>query len=239
MNPSQRRFWLWMAGIVLLAPIALLIIFFIGIFCTQTGYALMGYHTFVYNGEKIARIAQDTGNPKECDKIRVVYAMNTNTYLERQYCIYTYAKLTHDPSACELLMPGEYGWSCLGTIEGQLFSGRLCTRSGALDHVIVYCNRESEGELSIDRPQIEDCSRYKRNDLREWCYGARTELLKDIYDCHRITHDVVRDYCEYSYALKIRDPTHCSAVSDERRRDFCLEYVSLSVKYRGKGPIAK
>ncbi len=152
---------------------------------------------------------------------------------QSRLCVYIYAKLTQDPSACELLMPSDYGWSCLGAVEEKLFSGRLCTRSGALDHPVVYCNRESEGELTIDRPQIKDCSQYKRKDLREWCYDARTEVLDGAHDCQRITRDVVRDFCEYNYALKMRNPSLCSAVKDGKRRDFCTTYVSLSVKYRG------
>ena len=104
-------------------------------------------------------------------------------------------------------------------------------RSGALDHPIVYCNRESEGELTIDRPQLEDCEQYKRTDLREWCYDARTELIDGVHECQKITRDVVRDHCEYSYALKTRDPSSCSAVQDDKRRAFCTQNVALSVKY--------
>ena len=153
----------------------------------------------------------------------------------RRLCVYKVAKFSQDPSACELLLPSDYGWSCLGAVEEKLFSGRLCTRSGALDHPVVYCNRESEGELTIDRPQIEDCSQYKRKDLREWCYDARTELLDGAHDCQNITRDVVRDFCEYNYAIKMKDPLLCSSVKDGKRREFCMTYVSLSVKYRGSG----
>ncbi|MBU0766968.1 hypothetical protein KKF55_04280 [Patescibacteria group bacterium] len=153
------------------------------------------------------------------------------TYEMQMRCVYVYAKLTKNPTACELLLPSDYGWSCLGVISGKLFAGRLCTRSGSLEHIKVYCNRESEGELSIDRPQIDNCLLYERKDLREWCYDARTELLDNTYNCQQITQDAVRDHCEYSYALKLRDPQFCFSIKDKPRREFCEFRVDMMLKY--------
>ena len=169
---------------------------------------------------------------RECDDLIWFEIMSPTEADQRAGCIYEYAKLTQDPSACELLLPSDYGWSCLGEISGAVFEGKPCRYSSVSDD--VYCNKSfSEGELTIEHPQMENCSLYKRNDLREWCYFERTAQLKETHECNAISHPIVHDYCEYNYAIKMRDPLLCSAVKDKKRQDFCTTYVSLSVKYRG------
>ena len=182
----------------------------------------------------IAQYAAEQGDVRLCRRIIGLpwpTVGGPSTADARLSCIHDYASLTKDPSVCELLMPTDYGFSCLGAVSGKLFAGQHCTRSGSLDHVVVYCNRESEGEVTIDRPQIDDCSLYERRDLREWCYNTRTELKEDAHECKRISHPIMYDECEYNYALKQRDPSLCSPIKDEKRRDFCTLYVELSVKY--------
>ena len=155
------------------------------------------------------------------------------TYELQMECVYEYASLTLDPTACELLLPSDYGWSCLGAVEEKLFLGDPCYYSPVRDD--VYCNKNySEGELTIEHPQMDNCSLYQRNDLREWCHYERTLTSKDVHECDSITHPVVYDNCEYSHALKLKDLSFCSPIKDPSRRSFCEFRVKMAVKYSGK-----
>ena len=155
------------------------------------------------------------------------------TYELQMECVYDYASLTLDPTACELLLPSDYGWSCLGAVEEKLFLGDPCYYSPVRDD--VYCNKNySEGELTIEHPQMDNCSLYQRNDLREWCHYERTLTSKDVHECDSITHPVVYDNCEYSHALKLKDLSFCSPIKDPSRRSFCEFRVKMAVKYSGK-----
>jgi len=216
-----------------LIAIAILFCFLVATFLVYVYpryYILDGSRT----GTDIAEeILANKRSPTECSHVLDFDPFPSPSADEQsRLCVYMYAKLTQDPSACELLLPSEYGWSCLGEISGAVFEGKPCRFSSVRDD--VYCNKNfSEGELTIEHPQIENCLLYKRKDLQEWCHFERTAKLKETHECSVISHLIVRDYCEYNYAIKMRDPHLCSAVKDEKRRDFCTTYVSLSVKYRG------
>ena len=227
MNLMRRS--LIMFGTIVAIPV-ILVLLLLG-----RGIALqmMGYPVDIPPSDLAEAIAAEGGDPLLCRRLQqTVPTMGPSLTEKRMLCFYLLAQKLKDPSVCELLMPTDYGFSCLGAVSGKLFAGQHCTRSGSLDHVVVYCNRESEGEVTIDRPQIDDCSLYERRDLREWCFNTRTELRKDAHECNRISHPIMYDECEYNYALKQRDPSLCSPIKDEKRRDFCTLYVELSVKYR-------
>ncbi|PIR48151.1 hypothetical protein COU80_06010 [Candidatus Peregrinibacteria bacterium CG10_big_fil_rev_8_21_14_0_10_55_24] len=217
---------------ILVSPIVLLIVLFICSEAYGVGLSALGYYVND-TGEEVARIAAEKHDVSICRKMRQTwFVIGPQAGEQRALCIYTYAKLTSDPSACELLMPSAYGWSCLGELSGTVFEGKPCNYSSVRDE--VYCNRNfSEGELTIEQPQIEDCNLYSRTDLREWCHFERTKRREGVHECNAINHPMVLDYCEYNYAIKMRDPSLCAAVKDEERRSFCTTYVSLSVKYRG------
>ena len=181
----------------------------------------------------IAQYAAEQGDVRLCRRIIGLpwpTVGGPSTADARLSCIHDYASLTHDPSACELLMPSEYGWSCLGEVHQKIFKEIPCWYSTVNDR--TFCNEfYSEGELTIEHPQMKDCSVYLRKDLREWCHYERTTRMKGVHDCDQITHPVVYDNCGYSYALKERDPALCAPIKDTKRRDFCTLYVELSVKY--------
>ena len=155
------------------------------------------------------------------------------TYELQMECVYEYASLTLDPTACELLLPSDYGWSCLGEVASSLFNGKPCRYSEPQDN--LYCNKNfSEGELTIDHPQVDNCDLYNRSDLKDWCHFERTKRFKEIYECNFVKHEIVKDYCEYNYALKMRDPSLCSPIKDPSRRSFCEFRGKIAVKYSGK-----
>ena len=114
----------------------------------------LGYYVDNTGGE-IGRLAAGKRMFLCVKKSLFIHIFGPSTVSRRRECVYTYASLTKDPSACELLMPSDYGFSCLGEVEGKLFSGEPCYYSAVRKD--VYCNTKySEGELSIDNPQIEN-----------------------------------------------------------------------------------
>src|SRR3990167_3558639 len=84
----------------------------------------LGYH--FQPGWEVARNLVERGNSvRECEKVRVMpwNMIGPTESQQRGMCIYEYAKLTKEPSACELLMPSSYGLSCVG---GALDFQRPC-----------------------------------------------------------------------------------------------------------------
>ncbi|MBU1956904.1 hypothetical protein KJ680_00700 [bacterium] len=84
---------------------------------------LVGYKVNNDSGE-VAEIAAREGNIELCDKIINYGIFGPPSDESRMHCVYRYASLTKDPSACDLLMPSSYGWSCLGAARKK---GEICS----------------------------------------------------------------------------------------------------------------
>ena len=137
-------------------------------------------------------------------------------------CIHEYAKLTKDPSACELLLPGEYGWDCLGTVASLLNTGSGCSSYASGE---ILCASGVKGR-SVG---VDDCKLYHGKDLQFWCYIERTRTLEGVNDCQKISDEypLVKDECSRWYAYKKKDPSLCSLVRDDKLRKIC----ELKIKY--------
>ncbi|MBU1123124.1 hypothetical protein KJ652_00875 [Patescibacteria group bacterium] len=196
----------------------------------------IGLHIFYYEHtsptELATKLIEEDKDANNCFLLRTFdIGPRPTTYELQMRCVYKYASLTKDPSACELLMPSDYGWSCLGAVEEKLFLGDPCYYSTVRNR--VYCNRKySEGELTIEDPQMDNCSSYERNDLREWCHFERTARIAYAHECDQITHPVVYDNCEYNYAIKMKDIKYCDAIKDPERINMCKVYLEMVKKYK-------
>ena len=220
--------------IVVLSPVLVPLLFLAGSALMAGVYWLFGYYVNI-PGWRMGQIAAEKESVEECELLRKTWYFGgfDSGDMHRSECIHTYASLTLDPTACELLLPSDYGWSCLGEVSGKLFEEEPCSYSSVRDR--VYCNKHfSEGELALDHPQMENCDLYTRKDLREWCHYQRTFAQKNIYECGDITNPVVYDDCQYSYALKSDDINLCSPILDPSRRSFCEFRVKMALKYSAK-----
>ncbi len=89
-------------------------------------------------------------------------------------CIHEYAALAQDPTACELLLPSEYGLSCIG---------------------------ESMSRIYIDNPDVEhvkfaDCAQVKGESLtQDRCGYLKAHYSRSTKDCEPIQNDVIRKAC--------------------------------------------
>ena len=80
---------------------------------------VLGFHPGAIGTELAEKLVKKDGNPKECLQIihPIPHIFSPTAGEQRSNCVYEYAKLSKDPTACELLLPSRYGWSCLGASE--------------------------------------------------------------------------------------------------------------------------
>lgn len=230
----MAKIFLRIIGVIVLL---FLIILFVIPSIFYVWYLLTGKHIqrlSYSNAPTVAQTIVDKGwDAKECFNLKLNPFELIRYPTESQHqtgCVSQVAFLKKDPSACELLMPSDYAWDCLGSVENQLYKGITCVYNKGSDD--VYCNQfYSEGEIELKNPQIENCSLYQRKDLREWCHLERTKRL-EAYECSSISNEVMHDYCHLQYAIKRGGVEFCAASLKDDRRAFCEERVRMSTRYR-------
>ncbi|MFA5799925.1 MAG: hypothetical protein WC840_03110 [Candidatus Peribacteraceae bacterium] len=186
--------------------------------------SIFGYHPDAIGQELAKELVGKGGNPRECLQIihPLPHPFSPTADEQRGNCIYEYAKLTQDPSACELLMPSDYGWDCLGIVASLINTGVGCSSYASGE---IYCSSGVRGRnIGVD-----DCRKYKEADLKYWCYGERTRTLEGVYDCDKIPADppILRDECQRWYAYKLKDTSLCSSIRDDKLRKVC----ELKIQY--------
>lgn len=191
---------------------------------------IMGYPVDIAPNDLAMEIVESEKDVSICMKLQDVTSIQFTTLeSRRKNCIFDYAKITKDPSACELLLPSEYGLACLSDVAGNLMSGIRChifTNETAL-----YCKGDGQADLVSNDPQIKNCSLYKRDDVREWCHYSRTYLLSEVYECSEMQSDASKDECETGYAFKQKDPSLCENVKDKNRKKYCEIRINTWLKY--------
>jgi len=192
-------------------------------FATPILLTLLGYKVNASVTET-AKIGAEKHKVAECDRIISYGLFGPPSGEVRRMCIRKYAEITQDPTACELLMPSNYGWDCLGTVASLLNTGFGCSSYASGE---IYCSSGVRGRnIGVD-----DCKKYKEADLKYWCYGERTRTLAGVYDCDKIPADplILREECQRWHAYKLKDASQCSPIRDDKLRKVC----ELKVKYRG------
>lgn len=96
----------------------------------------------------------------------------------RNRCIREYAELSHDPSACALLMPSEYGLSCINDVTAQ----------------------EYEDHMDAGFFEWDECSKPQSDPLRlDWCDLLRAHRNRSAADCLPIRNAVIRAGCTLKF----------------------------------------
>ena len=191
---------------------------------------LMGYPVDIPPSELADEIAAENGDPLRCRRLKqTVPTMGPSLAEKRMLCFFLLAQKKKDPSICELLLPSEYGWDCLGTVASLIYTGYGCSSYASGE---IYCSSGVRGRNT----GIDDCGKYKEADLKYWCYVERTRTLEGVFDCDKIPADppILRDECQRWYAYKLKDASLCSSIRDGKLRKVC----ELKVKYRGSGSSA-
>ncbi|OIO53199.1 hypothetical protein AUJ46_05655 [Candidatus Peregrinibacteria bacterium CG1_02_54_53] len=188
-------------------------------------------------GWYVAKIAVENGKPASACRRIIMTPWNflsPSTADQRALCIFDYARLTQDPSACELLMPSEYGWDCLGAVKGELWNGIGC--GSAREKINCWTYGVSSPNLGIN-----DCNVYDKKILRDWCHEERSASLPNVYECNEISKDPLglQEICERRYAFKLKDPSLCTKMSNEEKRKLCEIEITAWQQYSDSWSFAK
>jgi len=175
----------------------------------------LGYH--FQPGWEVARNLVEHGNSvQECEKVRVMpwNMIGPTESQQRSLCIHEYAKLTKDPSACELLMPSSYGWSCLGAAEEP--NQRWCWFDFGHQPPLV-----GRGETSVTMPECKD----NPSSMQE---NRCCELALVLYVNHEMSCETfsqgpqqLHDQCLELLAVRERNIDFCSSIANENVRKSC------------------
>jgi hypothetical protein len=138
--------------------------------------------------------------------------------------VYEYAKLTKDPSACELLMPSSYGLSCVGAASEAPICG-INTGFEVQWH---------EGD-QIKRSSLKDCQKNNARSERgnKCCIIAAVSGIRNFNDCSSLAMDApLFDNCLNELAFKNHDPSACVQIKNDNIRSGCI----VSAKALQKDP---
>jgi hypothetical protein len=172
---------------------------------------LLGYYPGL-PGWEVAEIAAARKDVSLCKKIldvpwNFVLGFGPSSREMRADCIHDYAKLTKDPSVCELLMPSSYGLSCVGTALGNFESCPLGNnRETEIDGNIVSLKKCIDGNAGV---RDSDC-----------CKVAKARFLTGFDDCN-ISTPGIRDECNYELSFKNNDPGTCASISGAKVKSAC------------------
>jgi hypothetical protein len=129
-------------------------------------------------------------------------------------CVYQYASLAKDPSACELLMPSSYGLSCVG---------------GAIDSPECGFNQGYEVQWNEGNPvlksSLKDCQKnIQRSETGEaCCFIAKIGFVKDENDCSPLKNqERFYNECLDRLSFKNHDPTTCEGITDKNLKVACI-----------------
>ncbi|OIO53201.1 hypothetical protein AUJ46_05665 [Candidatus Peregrinibacteria bacterium CG1_02_54_53] len=184
---------------------------------------ILGYEV-TNDAQKIAAlIVENQEDPQECFDIRFFSNVFGPTVASVQNtCVYEYASLTQDPSACELLMPGEYGFSCIGAAETR---ERTCTI--AFNRIVEW---GSYLNGTHQRATIDECRNGNITSAigKKCCIVSKIANLRDFNDCSSLSGEKnIYEDCLTELALKLGNPVICDSI-EEPGKTACI----LRAKYK-------
>jgi len=165
--------------LTLASPVLVPLLLLLGSACMAGMYWIMGYYVNV-PGWKMGEIAAAKGNVEECELLRKTWYFGgfDSGDMHRSECIHTYAQLTQDPSACGLLMPSEYGLSCINDVIAQEYKGHMDSGFFEWDE----CSKPQSDSLKLD-----------------WCDLLRAHRNRSAADCLPIRNDIIRQGCTLKF----------------------------------------
>jgi hypothetical protein len=130
-------------------------------------------------------LAKNQRPVEECLDLVWFEIMSPTSAEQKALCIHEYAKLTQDPAACELLLPSEYGLSCINNVIAQ-----------------EYKDHPDSGFF-----EFSECAKVQNEPLRQdWCQFVRAHKSHRATDCISIKNDVIRSGCTLKFETWERYP---------------------------------
>ncbi len=197
----MKRLLLGLIGFCLL-PFALYATYGIGLWA-------MGYELGL-SPEKLAeKLIEEKRPASDCDLFRTIDLLMRPTTDELQArCIRVYARLTKDPSACELLMPSSYGLSCVGAAEDS----EPC--------VMLADGKKSVGGQGIDTT-YDQCLTGAPATRKHVCCVMAEVMHGTKQNCDNFPKGELRDQCHHIVGVRMKKIEECSFIENERNRTGC------------------
>ena len=172
---------------------------------------MMGYPVDIPPSDLAEAIASEGGDPLLCRRLQqTVPTMGPSLTEKRMLCFYLLAQKLKDPSVCELLMPSEYGWSCLGAATEK----QPCLFDFAQEPEV-----RGNGIIALMKECLDGSADIQNNSC---CIMARTVFLEENFDCALLKElPAFEDQCLRETALKRREPDTCASISNGNIRSSC------------------
>ncbi len=146
-------------------------------------------------GWKIAETAAEKHDVRICKKIWIMpwrEIFSPSSFDQMETCIHEYARITKDPTICNLLMPSEYGLACISNLWLQAAPGEGCGWN-VKDDTIYEC-RHGNDELLL---QSKNCKTFAKNPKQfSACIESFAERNHDLEQCKEIPDQFIRTFCE-------------------------------------------
>jgi len=191
-------------------PIILIVLVIAFSFFNDMQRTLRGYHVMSTGWELGEMLAKNGSSASECLKFRSpTFDIMTPSRGEHVgMCVREYAKLTKDPSACELLMPSDYGWDCLAQAERP--NARMCWFDFG------------KNTQKIGNAALPECGSGNEAYAPRCCAMATKLYVEQTHHCDDFTDDsVLHDQCLELLARRERTVETCADITDENVRTGC------------------
>ncbi len=203
--------------LVILSPVILIILWISFAIIHGTTLRIMGYDVDTPPDELAQKIYDEGDSVSRCMKLRRAVPTMGPTLQDKQWnCVLEYAHLAKDPTACKLLMPSEYGLTCVGyAIEKS-------------DPCFISMNSEVRGEGI--KTTIQECfngsEQTKNNDC---CVIARITKDSDHENCAGLNDVDLWNQCQAKLAFEKKDSSYCGTISVENSRIAC-EVITEAIR---------
>ena len=185
------------------------------IFTAPLALWVIGYYPDGVGWKVAQEIVRNKGNVSDCKKIihTISHPFSPTAGEQRSSCIYDYAKLTKDPSACELLMPSSYGWDCLGAAEEA--NARICWFDFG------------KNTQKIGNTILPECGGRTDSVASRCCNMAKFVYIEKGLDCDRYSDSVpLHDQCLELVARREKNIDLCTGIHNKNVLSACRVAVS-------------
>ncbi|MBP9851004.1 MAG: hypothetical protein KBC47_04910 [Candidatus Peribacteraceae bacterium] len=166
---------------------------------------------------EMAEGAVEQNDVNECRRLISYGLFAPPTGEKRRVCIRIFAELTKDPSACELLMPSSYGWSCLGAAEEP--NARMCWFDFG------------QNAQKIGDAVMPECGAREDSVSVRCCQMAKFLYVEKTSNCDEFNDSVpLHDQCLELVARRDRDIDECSLIRSDHVRTACEVAVGALLK---------
>lgn len=223
---QHMRKILLIIGAVAFAPV----VYWMGAY---TFLMIIGYHPDAIGIELAPLLVERGKGVEECTQIihPIPHPFSPSAREQQASCIHRYASLKKDPSACNLLMPSDYGWSCLGAAEEP--NQRWCWFDFGKDPAIV-----GRGAISIAMTECKN-NPYSMRDNR-CCELATALYINHEQHCKAFEQgpQQLHDQCLELLANRERNMNYCSFITSANVKAAC-EVSSRALEADGTDTVEK